>query len=142
MSECEARQERFAVELTTRERQSHVRTSRCRHLRAAANADRPLRRRARGQRAAGLAALVIAEIVGRTGIDPQRIDEVILGHAYPTSDAPAIGRVAALDAGLPDSVTGIQVDRRCGSGRPAVLDAAMQIRSGWAIRASRAGWTS
>jgi acetyl-CoA C-acetyltransferase len=83
------------------------------------------------QRPAGLAALVIAEIVGRTGIDPERIDEVILGHAYPTSDAPAIGRVAALDAGLPDSVTGVQVDRRCGSGLQAVLDAAMQIRSGF-----------
>ncbi|MET7495236.1 acetyl-CoA C-acetyltransferase [Streptomyces sp900116325] len=83
------------------------------------------------QRPAALAALVIAEIVGRTGIDPERIDEVILGHAYPTSDAPAIGRVAALDAGLPDSVTGIQIDRRCGSGLQAVLDAAMQIRSGF-----------
>ncbi|MEU4683990.1 acetyl-CoA C-acetyltransferase [Streptomyces xinghaiensis] len=84
-----------------------------------------------GLRAAGLAAHVVAEVVRRTGIDPERVDEVILGHAYPTSDAPAIGRVAALDAGLPVSVTGTQIDRRCGSGLQAVLDAAMQIRAGF-----------
>ncbi|MGX4694428.1 acetyl-CoA C-acetyltransferase [Streptomyces sp. JNUCC 63] len=84
-----------------------------------------------GQQPAALAAHVISEIVRRTGIDPGRVDEVILGHAYPTSDAPAIGRVAALDAGLPDTVTGVQIDRRCGSGLQAVLDAAMQVRCGF-----------
>ncbi|MER6082628.1 acetyl-CoA C-acetyltransferase [Streptomyces sp. NPDC001833] len=83
------------------------------------------------QRPAALAALVISEVVHRTGLAPERIDEVILGHSYPTSDAPAIGRVAALDAGLPDTVSGVQVDRRCGSGLQAVLDAAMQIRCGF-----------
>lgn len=56
---------------------------------------------------------------------------MILGHAYPTSEAPAIGRVAALDAGLPDRVTGVQIDRRCGSGLQAVLDAALQIGGGF-----------
>ncbi|MCX4768967.1 MULTISPECIES: acetyl-CoA C-acetyltransferase [unclassified Streptomyces] len=84
-----------------------------------------------GQAPASLAALVIAEVVARTGIDPDRVDEVILGSAYPSADAPAIGRVAALDAGLPQSVTGTQIDRRCGSGLQAVLDAAMQIRAGF-----------
>lgn len=84
-----------------------------------------------GQRPAALAAHVISEIVARAGIDGARIDEVVLGHAYPTSEAPAIGRVAAMDAGLPDSVTGVQIDRRCGSGLQAVLDAAMQIRAGF-----------
>ncbi len=83
------------------------------------------------QSPAALAAHVISEIVRRTRISPERIDEVILGHAYPTSDAPAIGRVAALDAGLPDTVSGAQIDRRCGSGLQAVLDAAMQIRCGF-----------
>ncbi|MFJ4125546.1 acetyl-CoA C-acetyltransferase [[Kitasatospora] papulosa] len=80
---------------------------------------------------AALAARVIAEVVSRTGIDPGRVDEVILGHAYPSSEAPAVGRVAALDAGLPETVTGLQTDRRCGSGLQAVLDAAMQIRAGF-----------
>ncbi|WP_326806957.1 acetyl-CoA C-acetyltransferase [Streptomyces sp. NBC_01775] len=84
-----------------------------------------------GQRPEALAALVISEIVSRTGIDPERVDEVILGQAYPSPEAPAIGRVAALDAGLPPSVTGTQIDRRCGSGLQAVLDAAMQIRAGF-----------
>lgn len=80
---------------------------------------------------AALAARLVSEVVARTGVDPDRIDEVILGHSYPTSEAPAIGRVAALDAGLPVTVTGTQVDRRCGSGLQAVLDAAMQIRTGF-----------
>ncbi|MFD4248163.1 acetyl-CoA C-acetyltransferase [Amycolatopsis thermoflava] len=84
-----------------------------------------------GQTPAALAAHVLSAVVERAGVDPERVDEVILGHAYPTSEAPAIGRVAALDAGLPDTVTGIQIDRRCGSGLQAVLDAAMQIRAGF-----------
>ncbi|MEU2247139.1 acetyl-CoA C-acetyltransferase [Streptomyces sp. NPDC019224] len=84
-----------------------------------------------GEKPAALAARVIAEVVARTGIDPDRVDEVILGHSYPSAEAPAIGRVAALDAGLPQSVTGLQTDRRCGSGLQAVLDAAMQVRAGF-----------
>ncbi|GAA3787149.1 acetyl-CoA C-acetyltransferase [Streptomyces phyllanthi] len=84
-----------------------------------------------GRRPAQLAALVIAEVVHRSGIRTEQVDEVILGHSYPSAEAPAIGRAAALDAGLPQTVTGVQVDRRCGSGLQAVLDAAMQIRSGF-----------
>ncbi|NWF27273.1 acetyl-CoA C-acetyltransferase [Streptomyces sp. PKU-EA00015] len=83
------------------------------------------------QEPAALAAHVIAEVVRRSGVEPHRVDEVILGHAYPTAEAPAIGRVAALDAGLPDSVGGVQVDRRCGSGLQAVLDAAFRVRAGF-----------
>ena len=79
---------------------------------------------------AELAATVIRTLVERTGLPGDAIDEVILGHCYPTADAPAIGRVAALDAGLPISVGGVQIDRRCGSGLQAVLDAAMQIQTG------------
>src|SRR3954462_10202602 len=45
-------------------------------------------------------------------------------------EAPALGRVAALDAGLPVSAAGIQLDRRCGSGLQAVLYAAMQVQTG------------
>jgi acetyl-CoA C-acetyltransferase len=77
-----------------------------------------------------LAATVISEVVHRTGLAPEAIDDVILGNCYPTSEAPAIGRVAALDAGLPVEVTGLQVDRRCGSGLQAVLYAAMQVQAG------------
>ncbi|MDQ3947288.1 MAG: acetyl-CoA C-acetyltransferase [Actinomycetota bacterium] len=77
-----------------------------------------------------LASTVIRALLDRTGLPPDVVEDVILGHCYPTMDAPAIGRVAALDAGLPVSVTGLQIDRRCGSGLQAVLYAAMQVRSG------------
>ncbi|GGV22526.1 acetyl-CoA acetyltransferase [Actinomadura cremea] len=79
---------------------------------------------------AELAATVIRALVERTGLPGDAIDEVILGQCNPNADAPAIGRVAALDAGLPVGVGGTQLDRRCGSGLQAVLDAAMQIQTG------------
>jgi acetyl-CoA C-acetyltransferase len=77
-----------------------------------------------------LAATVIRELLRRTGIDPGLIDDVVFGQCHPNGDAPAIGRVAALDAGLPVDVPGLQVDRRCGSGLQAVLDAAMRVQTG------------
>ena len=80
--------------------------------------------------AARLGALVVGELVQRTGLSPQDIDDVILGQCYPNGEAPAIGRVAALDAGLPAEVSGMQVDRRCGSGLQAVLYGCMQIQTG------------
>ena len=80
--------------------------------------------------AAALAATVIEEIVRRTGISPAEVDDVVVGQCYPNGEAPAIGRVAALDAGLPVEVSGLQVDRRCGSGLQAVLYACMQVQTG------------
>jgi acetyl-CoA C-acetyltransferase len=77
-----------------------------------------------------LAATVIRALLERTGLPPESVDDVVLGHCYPTMDAPAIGRVAALDAGLPVTVPGLQIDRRCGSGLQAVLYAAMQVQTG------------
>ncbi|MFE5286771.1 acetyl-CoA C-acetyltransferase [Nocardia sp. NPDC056611] len=77
-----------------------------------------------------LAAAVITELITRTGIGSDAIDDIILGQASPNGDAPAIGRIAALDAGLDVTVPGIQVDRRCGSGLQAVLQACMQVQSG------------
>jgi acetyl-CoA C-acetyltransferase len=80
--------------------------------------------------AAELAATVIRALVDRTGVDPADVSDVILGHCYPSGEAPAIGRVAALDAGLPVEVGGIQIDRRCGSGLQAVINAVMQVAMG------------
>ncbi|MEV6392890.1 acetyl-CoA C-acetyltransferase [Nocardia xishanensis] len=77
-----------------------------------------------------LAATVITELVRRTGIDGSSVDDVILGQASPNGEAPAIGRIAALDAGLGIDVPGLQVDRRCGSGLQAVLQACLQVASG------------
>src|ERR1700743_1467678 len=77
-----------------------------------------------------LGAAVLRALMERTGIDPSIVDDVIFGQCYPNGEAPAIGRVAALDAGLPISVPGLQLDRRCGSGLQAVLDAAMRVQTG------------
>jgi acetyl-CoA C-acetyltransferase len=77
-----------------------------------------------------LAATVIGEIVNRTGLRGEDVDDVIMGQCYPNGEAPAIGRVAALDAGLPVEVPGMQVDRRCGSALQAVLYGCMQVQSG------------
>ena len=76
----------------------------------------------------GVAAL--RGLLERTGLTGEEVDDVILGHCYPNSDAPAIGRVVALDAGLPVHVPGQQVDRRCGSGLQAVINAVMAVEYG------------
>ena len=77
-----------------------------------------------------LAATVIKAVLARTGVPGETIEDVVLGQGYSNGEAPAIGRVAALDAGLPITTGGLQVDRRCGSGLQAVLYAAMQIQTG------------
>ncbi len=77
-----------------------------------------------------LAATVIRELVARTGVSSADIDDVILGQAYPSAEAPALGRVAALDAGLDVEVPGMQLDRRCGSGLQSVIQACMQVQTG------------
>ncbi|KUI44333.1 acetyl-CoA acetyltransferase [Mycobacterium sp. GA-1199] len=76
----------------------------------------------------GVAAL--KGLLERTGIQAEAVEDVILGHCYPSSEAPAIGRVVALDSGLPVTVPGMQVDRRCGSGLQAVIQACMQVANG------------
>jgi acetyl-CoA C-acetyltransferase len=76
----------------------------------------------------GVAALT--GLLERTGVAPEAVTDVILGHCYPSSEAPAIGRVVALDAGLPVTVPGMQVDRRCGSGLQAVIQACLQVANG------------
>ena len=80
--------------------------------------------------AAALGAAVISAVVKRAGVDPELIDDVIFGQCYPNGEAPALGRVAALDAGLPVEVPGVQLDRRCGSGLQAVIWAVMQVQTG------------
>ena len=80
--------------------------------------------------AADLGRTVIEALLERTKIDPALIEDVIFGQCYPNGEAPAIGRVAALDAGVPVTVPGLQLDRRCGSGLQAVLDAAMRVQTG------------
>ena len=77
-----------------------------------------------------LAATVIRELVSRTGLRGEDVDDVVMGQCSPNGEAPAIGRVAALDAGLPVEVPGSQIDRRCGSALQAVINGCMQVQSG------------
>ena len=79
--------------------------------------------------AADLASTVIKEALDRSGVDPAKIDDVILGHGYPSGENPAIGRLAGLKAGLPIEVPGYQLDRRCSSGLQAILNASMLVQT-------------
>ena len=77
-----------------------------------------------------LASTVVKGLVERTGITSIDIDDVIFGQGYPNGEGAAIGRIAALNAGLDVSVPGLQIDRRCGSGLQSVLYACMQVATG------------
>ena len=77
-----------------------------------------------------LGATPIRALLSDTGLAPESIDDVIFGQCYPNGEAPAIGRIAALNAGLGIRVPGLQIDRRCGSGLQAVIDAAMRVQTG------------
>jgi acetyl-CoA C-acetyltransferase len=71
---------------------------------------------------------VIQAAVARAGVDPASVDDVIIGTALPQGvQSPNIGRLAALRAGLPVTVSGMQLDRQCASGLMAIATAAKQI---------------
>lgn len=80
---------------------------------------------------ADLSALVIEDIVSTTGIDPNLIDDVIWGCVTQAGEQTGdIARTAALSSGLPESVTGVTVDRQCGSSQQALHFAAAGVASG------------
>ncbi|MFJ8773559.1 acetyl-CoA C-acetyltransferase [Streptomyces microflavus] len=76
---------------------------------------------------------LIHEIQGRfLDLDPAAIDDIVLGVVSPLGDQGSdIARIAAIAAGLPDSVAGVQENRFCASGLEAVNLAAAKVRSGW-----------
>ena len=77
-----------------------------------------------------LGATVVREILRRTGLDGAKIEEVIFAQSYANGEAPCAGRYIALEAGLPVAVPGYQLDRRCGSGLQAVINAALMVQTG------------
>ena len=77
-----------------------------------------------------LAEQAIRALMDRSAIDPAVLDEVIVAQAYASSEAPCMGRYAALAAGLPLELSGYSLDRRCGSGLQAVIDASMLVQTG------------
>ena len=78
----------------------------------------------------GVAAL--KGLLDRTGLPHEVVEDVIFAQCYPTMEAPALGRVVALDAGMPIATPGIQIDRRCGSGLQGVIYGVMQVATGGA----------
>ncbi len=74
-----------------------------------------------------LGVAVVKELVNRTGIDMQTIDEVIVGNAGMPADVANIGRVIALRAGLPERIPAYSVQRNCASGMQAATCAYTQI---------------
>ncbi|MDL1898011.1 acetyl-CoA C-acyltransferase [Anaerolineae bacterium CFX7] len=80
-----------------------------------------------------MAGIVVREAFQRAGgLKPEDVDDVIIGCAMPEGEAGLnMGRIAALRAGLPNTVTGMTVNRFCSSGLQTIALAAQQIRAGW-----------
>jgi acetyl-CoA C-acetyltransferase len=80
---------------------------------------------------ATLGAMVIHEAVGRAGVDPDDVDHVVFGHVIPTEKHDVyLARVAAVNGGLPVKVPAVTVNRLCGTGLQAIVDAAQLILLG------------
>ncbi|MBA4365921.1 MAG: acetyl-CoA C-acyltransferase [Coprothermobacter sp.] len=78
-----------------------------------------------------LARIVLEEAIKRSGIEKSIVDEIILGQAKQSTDAPNIARVAALEGGFPEEVPAYTVHRQCSSGLQAILNAVWQIQAGY-----------
>lgn len=77
-----------------------------------------------------LGATVVEALLARTKLPPEAVDDVLFAQCYSSMEAPALGRVVGLDAGLPITSAGLQIDRRCGSGLQAIVYAVLQVGSG------------
>jgi acetyl-CoA C-acetyltransferase len=86
-----------------------------------------------GTKPVDLVVGLMHEMLGRHGeLDPNRVDDVVLGCVSPVGDQGAdIAKTAAIKAGLPDTVAGVQLNRFCASGLEAVNIAAQKVASGW-----------
>jgi acetyl-CoA C-acetyltransferase len=77
-----------------------------------------------------LGATILKALMERTKLDPGRVDDVVFSQGYGNGEAPCIGHWSWLLAGLPEHVPGYQLDRRCGSGLQAIVNAAMMVQTG------------
>jgi acetyl-CoA acyltransferase len=79
-----------------------------------------------------LGAVPLRALIARTGLDAALIDDVVFGCVTPVGPQGAnVGRLCALEAGFPVSVTGVQINRMCGSSQQAIHFAAMGVASGF-----------
>jgi len=86
----------------------------------------------RDSNAAQIASVTMQEAIKRAGIEPQMIDDVRYGCCIEPADALNVSRVAALLAGIPDSVTAVTINRVCISGMEAVISGMAMIQAGMA----------
>ena len=77
-----------------------------------------------------LGAVVLQETAKRVNVDPAQVDDVIMGTAYQNGECANGARMAVLEAGWPDTVPGVVLDRRCCSGLEAIFFGAMKIQTG------------
>lgn len=77
-----------------------------------------------------LGAAAIAEALSRAGLDGAQVDEVLMGCVLPAGQGQAPARQAALGAGLPQSVPAVTLNKMCGSGMQALMQASDSIRAG------------
>lgn len=77
-----------------------------------------------------LGARIAKEVVLRSGVDPEAIDEVIVGNVAQPAEAANIARVIALKAGLPEKIPAFTVHRNCASGMEAFASASLRILNG------------
>ena len=80
--------------------------------------------------AGNLGAVVLKALAERTKIDLEKVDDVIFAQGYANGEAPCVARYSLLAADWPIEIPGYQLDRRCGSGLQAVIDAAMMVQTG------------
>lgn len=77
-----------------------------------------------------LGAAVLRGLLEKSELPAAAVEDVLFAQCYSSMEAPALGRVVALDAGLPVTTGGLQLDRRCGSGLQAVIYAYLQVATG------------
>jgi acetyl-CoA C-acetyltransferase len=80
--------------------------------------------------AVDLGATVAAEVLSRSGLQPEQVDQVIVGNVLQAGQGMNPGRQVALKAGLPPTVPGMTINRVCGSGLQAIVSAAQQVALG------------
>ena len=76
-----------------------------------------------------LAALVLGEVISRVGVEPEMVDEVIMGQSYQNGEYVNVARMALLKAGWPEYIPGVTLDRRCCTGLDVVRMAGALIQS-------------
>lgn len=86
----------------------------------------------KNMRAIDMGALVVKEAVRRAGIQPESVDEVIVGQVGQVAENGFVARAVSLKAGMPEKTTAYSVNRQCGSGLQAIADAVMEIQTGFA----------